>query len=109
MLSEDFGYVTQIQSIGNYMVFSPILAKTFFKQGQNETPTEKKSEDKSYPSHRHSFGLGKTGSKESDSPQKGTNEPSPIKEVLCEDDDFGSESSFGKGKQNELIASIEML
>lgn len=91
------------------MVFSPILAKTFFKQGQNDKPADKKSEDKPYPSHRHSFGLGKIGSKESVTPQRETNEPSPIKEVLCEDDDFGSESSFGKGKQNELIASIEML
>jgi len=34
-------------------------------------------------------------------------DPSPIKEMLCEDDDFDSDSSFGKA--SELIASMEML
>jgi len=29
--------------------------------------------------------------------------------MLCEDDDFDSDSSFGKARQSELIASMEML
>lgn len=30
MLSQDFGYVTYILSEGNYLVFYPTLAETFF-------------------------------------------------------------------------------
>jgi hypothetical protein len=97
------------------MVFNPVLAKTFFEQRQTDTsPITKKSNDfdpkYASQSHHHSFGIKKIGSKEYDSPSKGSNEPSPIKEALCEDEeDFGNDSSFGKGKQNELIASIAML
>lgn len=86
------------------MVFNPVLAKTFFEQRQSDTlPETKNSVDEFDPKHtsqyhHHSFGLKKIGSKEYCSPSSGVYTPSPIKEAVCEEDeDFASDSTFGKG------------